>query len=269
MVHDQQQSILTSYRLDGKVAVIMGASRGIGLACAQALAQAGAEVVLSARDSPALRAAAADIPGGRALPCDVTDPEQVAATVGALERLDVLVNSAGGNLPEPFLDVTEEHLHQLFELNLMGTFRATQAAARIMRRTGAGGSIVNVSSDLGHVGMAGRSVYCATKHAVEGLTRALAVELAPLGIRVNSVGPTFIETDLTRPYFTDRAFLRSVLDRIPLNRLGQVEEVAAAVLFLASPASSLITGSRPAGGWRVDRAVGRSPAGYKGSPHRH
>ena len=241
-------SVLSTFRLDGKVAVVTGASRGIGRACAQALAEAGATVVSVARAGEALDEAAASLPGGRAIACDVTRPEQVAACFAQVPHVDVLVNSAGGNLPEPFLDVTEEHLRGLLDLNLMGTFRMTQAAVPKM---GDGGSIVNVSSDLGHVGMAGRTVYCAAKHGVEGLTRALALELAPSGIRVNSVGPTFIDTALTRPYFADPAFLEETLGRIPMHRIGRVEEVAAAVLFLASPASSLVTGAGLLvdGGW--------------------
>jgi len=232
------------------VAVVTGGSRGIGLACARGLAEAGAEVIVVARPGLGLEGAAAAVPGARALGCDVTRPDQVRESLAGLPRVDVLVNSAGGNLPEPFLDVSEEHLSALVELNLLGTFRVTQAVAGVMAK-GGGGSVVNVSSDLGHVGMAGRSVYCAAKHGVEGLTRALALELAPLGIRVNSVGPTFIDTDLTRPYFENPQFLAETLGKIPLGRIGRVEEVAAAVLFLASPAASLITGAALLvdGGW--------------------
>ena len=246
----EQESILSSYRVDGKVAVVTGGSRGIGFGCAQALAEAGAEVVLAARAGPGLEEAAASITGATFRACDVTDPAQVREAVGGLPRIDILVNSAGGNLPEPFLDVSEEHLHALIDLNLMGTFRVTQAAARVMA-AGGGGCVVNISSDFGHVGFPGRSVYCLTKHGVEGLTKAVALELAPLGIRVNSVCPTFIETPLTRPYFADPEFYRQAVSRIPLGRIGQVSEVAAAVLFLASPASSLVTGASLLvdGGW--------------------
>jgi len=243
-------SILASFRLDDRVAVVTGASHGIGLGCARALAEAGARVLLVARNHSQLEQAAASLPGARALACDVTDPEQVRTRIGGLERVDVLVNSAGGNLPEPFLDVSEENLRALLDLNLMGTFRVTQAAARLMAAAG-GGAVVNISSDFGHVGYPGRSVYCASKHGVEGLTRALAVELAPLGIRVNSVCPTFIETPMTRPYFDQPGFREEILRRIPIGRIGRVEEVAAAVLFLASPAASLITGASLLvdGGW--------------------
>jgi NAD(P)-dependent dehydrogenase (short-subunit alcohol dehydrogenase family) len=249
-VTPEQESILSSYRVDGKVAVVTGGSRGIGFGCAQALAEAGAEVVLVARAGPGLEEAAASVAGATFRACDVTDPAQVREAVGGLPRIDILVNSAGGNLPEPFLDVSEEHLQALIDLNLMGTFRVTQAAARVMA-AGGGGCVVNISSDFGHVGFPGRSVYCLTKHGVEGLTKAVALELAPLGIRVNSVCPTFIETPLTRPYLADQEFYRQAVSRIPLGRIGQVNEVAAAVLFLASPASSLVTGASLLvdGGW--------------------
>ncbi len=246
----EQEYVLSLYRVGGRVAVVTGGSRGIGFGCAQALAEAGAEVVLVARGGPRLEEAAASIRGATFRACDVTDPAQVREAVGGLPQIDILVNSAGGNVPEPFLEVSEEHLRALIELNLMGTFRVTQAAARVMA-AGGGGSVVNVSSDFGHVGFPGRSVYCASKHGVEGLTKAVALELAPLGIRVNSVCPTFIETSLTRPYLADPEFYKQAVSRIPLGRIGQVKEVAAAVLFLASPASSLVTGTSLLvdGGW--------------------
>jgi len=249
-VTPEHESVLSSFRVDGRVAVITGGSRGIGFGCAQALAEAGAEVVLVARAGPELERAAVSIPGATFRACDVTDPAQVREAIGGLPRIDILVNSAGGNLPEPFLDVSEEHLRSLIDLNLMGTFRVTQAATPLMA-AGRGGSVVNISSDFGHVGFAGRSVYCAGKHGVEGLTKAVALELAPLGVRVNSVCPTFIETQLTRPYFADPEFHRQAVARIPLGRIGRVKEVAAAVLFLASPAASLITGASLLvdGGW--------------------
>jgi NAD(P)-dependent dehydrogenase (short-subunit alcohol dehydrogenase family) len=161
------------------------------------------------------------------------------------------VNAAGTNIPEPFLQVSERSLDALLEVNVKGTFLAAQAAARRMVAGGRGGAIVNLSSQMGHVGAAGRSVYCATKHAVEGLTKALAVELAPHGIRVNSVAPTFVETPMTAPFLADEAFRAEVTGRIPLGRIGTVSDVTGAVVFLASPAACLVTGTSLVvdGGW--------------------
>ncbi len=240
--------------LDGRLAVVTGGGRGIGQGCALGLARAGANLVLVSRTHGELERVAADAEslGVQATPvtCDVTDSVAVSQLFDTLDRVDILVNSAGTNIPEPFVDVTEEHLDQLVELNLKASFRVTQAAARSMQPAG-GGAVVNVTSQMGWVGAQNRSVYCMTKHGVEGLTRALAVELAPHGIRVNSVAPTFIKTPMTAPFFEDEEFRRSVLDQIPLGRIGEVEEVVAGVVFLASPAASLITGASLLvdGGW--------------------
>jgi NAD(P)-dependent dehydrogenase (short-subunit alcohol dehydrogenase family) len=232
---------------DGKVVVVTGASRGLGLGCAQAFAARGAEVLMVARGADELEQAAASIraAGGqaRALPCDVTDAAAVTALFDALPRCDVLVNNAGGNRPMPFVDVPLETLDHLLDLNVRSMFVTAQAAARAMLRAGNGGSIVQMSSQMGHVGAPNRTVYCMTKWAIEGLTKAMAVELAPRQIRVNAVAPTYIETPLTRPFFADPAFREDTLRRIPLGRIGTIDEVSAAVLFLASPAASLITGS--------------------------
>jgi NAD(P)-dependent dehydrogenase (short-subunit alcohol dehydrogenase family) len=185
----------------------------------------------------------------------VTVGAQVREAFARVPRLDILINNAGANIPEPFVDVSEEHLDRVIALNVRAAFLAAQAAARKMLeapdRRARGGAIVNISSQMGHVGSPGRSVYCMTKHGLEGLTKALAVELAPHNIRVNSVAPTFIETPMTKPFFEEPRFRDWVLSRIPLGRLGQLEEVVAAVAFLASPAASLITGASLVvdGGW--------------------
>ena len=252
-------AVLSGCRLDGRVALVTGAGRGLGLAAAIGLAQAGAEVYLVSRTLAELERAADSIrsDGGAATPlaCDVTSGAQVRDAVGRLPRLDILVNNAGGNMPEPFVDVTEERLDRVLNLNVRAAFLVAQAAARKMLeaadRKERGGAMVNVSSQMGHVGAAGRTVYCMTKHALEGLTKALAVELAPHNIRVNSVAPTFIETPLTAPFFEEPRFREWVLNRIPLGRLGKLEEVSATVAFLASPAASLITGASLLvdGGW--------------------
>jgi NAD(P)-dependent dehydrogenase (short-subunit alcohol dehydrogenase family) len=176
--------------------------------------------------------------------CDVTDSRQVEEAVDFLEQIDILVNNAGTNVPEPFLEVSEDNLDRMLAVNVKGVFLVAQAAARRMVERGEGGSIINISSQMGHVGAPRRTVYCATKHAVEGLTKAMAVELAPHKVRVNSVAPTFVETPMTKPLLEDETLREDTLSRIPLGRLGRVEDVTGAVLFLASPAAGLISRGR-------------------------
>lgn len=243
------------FRLDGRTALVTGAGRGLGRGIALGLAAAGAELLLNSRTPAELDAVAAEIAaaGGRAraLPFDVTDAAAVAAAFAGLRRLDILVNNAGVNRPQPFLAVDAATLDRMIDLNIRAVFRCAQAAARLMV-AGGGGVIVNMSSQMGHVGSErDRTVYVMTKHAVEGLTKAMAVELAPRGVRVVSIAPTFIETPLTRPFFDDPATRQWILDRIPLGRAGTVAEVAQAVVFLASPAAALVTGSSllADGGW--------------------
>jgi NAD(P)-dependent dehydrogenase (short-subunit alcohol dehydrogenase family) len=243
------------FRLDGKTALVTGAGRGIGRAVAFALAGAGAELVLVSRTASQLEEIASEIAraGGRsrALPLDVTDSAALRDAFADLSRLDILVNNAGVNRPQPFLEVDEETLDRLLTLNVRAAFLAAQAAARRMTAQGEG-VIINMTSQMGHVGSErDRTVYVMTKHAIEGLTKAMAVELASKGVRVVSIAPTFIDTPLVRPFFDDPTFRKWVLDRIPIGRLGTVEEVASAVVFLASPAASLVTGSSLLvdGGW--------------------
>ncbi len=220
-----------------------------------ALVAAGAELVLVSRTRSELEEVAGEIArhGGRAqaLPFDVTDSDAMRTAIAGLGRLDILVNNAGLNRPQPFLDVDEETLDRLLTLNVRAAFLTAQAAAKRMVAQ-KGGVIINMSSQMGHVGSErDRTVYVMTKHALEGLTKAMAVELAPKGVRVVSIAPTFIDTPLVRPFFDDPTFRQWVLDRIPLGRLGTVEEVASAVVFLASPAAALVTGSSLLvdGGW--------------------
>ncbi|MGH2985170.1 MAG: SDR family NAD(P)-dependent oxidoreductase [Solirubrobacterales bacterium] len=247
--------MLPGFGVEGRWAFVTGAGRGIGRGCALALAEAGADVVAASRTRDELEELRDEIEAlgrqARALVLDVTDGRAVARAIDSLDQLDIVVNSAGRNILEPFVEVSEEHLDQLLAINVKGTFLVAQAAARRMLAAESGGSIINLSSQMGHVGAPDRTVYCATKHAVEGLTRSMAVELAPHGIRVNSVAPTFIRTPMTAPLFADKG-LRVPLERqIPLGRIGQVEDVVGAVVFLASPAAALITGTslRVDGGW--------------------
>jgi NAD(P)-dependent dehydrogenase (short-subunit alcohol dehydrogenase family) len=236
---------MSRFGLAGSRALVTGAGSGIGEACALALAQAGADVALVSRTRADLDRVAGLVEGFgvRASPiaCDVTDRARVEELLGELAA-DILVNSAGTNVPEPFLEVSGDHLDAIVDVNVKATFHVTQTVARgmVARK---GGSIVNISSQMGHVGAARRTVYCMTKHAVEGFTKALAVELAPSGVRVNSVAPTYVETPMTRPFFADPAFRAQSLERIPLGRLGSVDDVVGAVVYLASAASSLVTGT--------------------------
>jgi NAD(P)-dependent dehydrogenase (short-subunit alcohol dehydrogenase family) len=232
--------------------MITGAGRGLGRACALAFARAGARVIAVARTAADLATLSCEVPdSGVAAWCEDVTSDAFYARVESLERLDILVNSAGMNRPLPVGEVDPATLDAMLALNVRAVYRTSQSAARVMLRAGHGGSIIHMSSQMGHVGAARRTVYCMTKHAVEGLTKALAIELAPRGIRVNSVAPTFIETEMTRSMLADSAFRSSVLENIPLGRIGKPEDVAGAVLFLASPAAALITGDslKVDGGW--------------------
>jgi NAD(P)-dependent dehydrogenase (short-subunit alcohol dehydrogenase family) len=247
-----------SFRLDGKRALVTGGGRGIGLAAASALAQAGAQVTLAARTQAEIEAAAQAIVArgdkAEALPLDVTDLDAVRAAVDKAAPFDVLVNNAGTNRPAVLMDVKVEDFDAIFALNVRAAFFMAQAVARRLIEAKRPGSIINISSQMGHVGAARRTVYCASKHAMEGFTKAMAIELAPHNIRVNSLGPTFLETPMTRPFFENKAFRDEVLAKIKLGRLGQLEELTGAIIFLASEASSLMTGSALLldGGWTAE-----------------
>ena len=244
-----------SFRLDGKKALVTGASRGLGRASAAALAEAGARVVLAARGQAALEQAAGEIAekGGAAetLALDIADVERAAAALAALGPVDILVNNAGGNRPAALLDVTVEDFDAVMGINVRGAYFCAQAVAREMVAARRGGVIINMSSQMGHVGGPRRTVYCASKHAIEGMTKAMAMDLAPHNIRVNAIGPTFISTPMTRPFLEDPAFKEDTLNRIALGRLGELSDIMGAVVFLASDAASLITGASLLidGGW--------------------
>jgi NAD(P)-dependent dehydrogenase (short-subunit alcohol dehydrogenase family) len=254
---------VSSASLAGATALVTGAGRGIGAATAFALASAGAdEVVLVSRTRAELEKVAEEIQQlgtrTRVEPCDLRDGAAIKGVIGSLPRLDVLVNNAGMNIPALLVDVTEADLDAVLSLNVRAAILVAQAATRKMlessaaERGAAGRSIINVTSQMGRVGAPRRTIYCATKHAIEGLTKAMAVELAPFGIRVNAVAPSFLDTPMTAPFFArDASFHQWVLDRIPLGRLGTVKEVAAVIAFLASPAAAFVTGESVAidGGW--------------------
>jgi NAD(P)-dependent dehydrogenase (short-subunit alcohol dehydrogenase family) len=247
-----------SFRLDGKRALITGAGRGIGLAAASALAEAGAEVTLAARSRDEIEEAAAAIKArgqkATALVLDVTDLEAVRLAIEKAPPFEILVNNAGSNRPAPFIDVKIEDFDAIFAINVRAAFFVAQAVARRLVEAKRAGSIIHISSQMGHIGGARRTVYCASKHALEGLTKAMAIELGPHGIRVNTLAPTFIETPLTRPFFEDENFRKDVLAKIKLGRLGKVEDLMGAIVFLASDASLLMTGTSLVvdGGWTAE-----------------
>jgi NAD(P)-dependent dehydrogenase (short-subunit alcohol dehydrogenase family) len=238
--------VLESFDLTGSLALVTGAGRGIGEACALGLARAGADLVLVSRSRDQLELVAGRVEEigrrARVAPCDVTSADDVRTLAERADSVDVLVNGAGTNVPESFLEVAERTFDTLLAVNLKGTFLVSQAIGRSMADRGRG-SIVNVSSQMGHVGGPNRTVYCASKHGVEGLTKAMALDLAPRGIRVNAIAPTYIETPMTSAFFADPQFRAETVARIPLGRVGRVDDVVGAVVYLASPAASLVTGA--------------------------
>ncbi|WP_422372495.1 SDR family NAD(P)-dependent oxidoreductase [Hoeflea sp.] len=246
------------FRLDGKRALVTGAGRGIGLLAARALAAYGAHVTLVARSdaeiSSAAQAITADGGLAEALVLDVTDTDAVRSKIAQAPAFDILVNNAGTNRPGPFVEVEPEAFDLVTDLNVKAAFFVAQAVSRRLIADGSRGSIINMSSQMGHVGAKDRTIYCTTKFAIEGMTKAMAVELAPHGIRVNSIGPTFIETPMTAPYFENEDFKNSVIAKIKLGRVGTVEDLAGALVLLASDASGLMTGSSILvdGGWTAE-----------------
>lgn len=244
------------FNLEGRSALVTGAGRGLGAVIAQGLAAAGAKTYVLSRNSAQLNELAERInaSGGQAeaVVCDITNPQAVQAALDAIDQLDILVNNAGTNIPADFIDVTPAQLDELLLLNVRAVFLTAQAAARkIMSNGSDGGSIINISSQMGHVGAPRRSVYCMSKHAVEGLTKSMALELAAHNIRVNTVAPTFVLTPMTETFFKEESFRDWVMQRLPLGRLLPAQDVAAAVCYLASPAAAMITGTslKLDGGW--------------------
>ena len=243
-----------SFRLDGKVALVTGASRGLGAGIADALKEAGATVAGTSREQGSAEQVAERLDSVPVV-MDVSDVASVRAGVdrvaSELGRLDILVNNAGLNVPQGIFEVDEASWDAVVDTNLKGTFFAAQAAARHMVAGGEGGRIINVASQAGVVGIEERSAYGASKGGTVVLTKVLAIELAQRGITVNAVAPTFIATELTRGTLEDPAWRERILSRIPLGRVGEVEEVAAATVYLASPAAALVTGHTLMvdGGW--------------------
>jgi NAD(P)-dependent dehydrogenase (short-subunit alcohol dehydrogenase family) len=247
-----------SFRIDGRRALVTGAGRGIGLGAATALAAAGAHVTLCARTSGELTEAAEAIRleghSVDAFQLDVTDLADMRRQMGAREPYDILVNNAGTNRPKPMTDVLDEDFDVIMNLNVRSAYFLTQAVVRRLLAEKRAGSIINISSQMGHVGGALRSLYCASKWAMDGFTRAMAIELAPSGIRVNTLCPTFIETPMTKPFFDNPDFRSEVLYKIKMGRLGTIEDLMGAIVFLASDASALMTGSSLMvdGGWTAE-----------------
>ncbi|MCC1493759.1 SDR family NAD(P)-dependent oxidoreductase [Cognatishimia sp. F0-27] len=247
-----------SFRLDGRRALVAGASSGIGLGCAVALARAGAHVTLAARRIEALQALAdalrAEGCEADAMAMDVADVEATAASVASAGPFDILLNSAGLARHSPALETREADYDIVTDLNVKGAYFLAQAVAKGLFAAGKPGSLITISSQMAHVGGIDRGVYCATKHAVEGFTKAMAIEWGKAGIRINTICPTFVLTDLTRPTFENPERRAWIEDKIKLGRAGEVEDLMGVAVFLASDAAAMITGSAILvdGGWTAE-----------------
>lgn len=244
-----------SFRLDGKRALVTGASSGIGLGAAVALGEAGARVTLAARTESSLSECVEAMQQAGmqadALQLDISDIKRTAKLIEEQDAFDVLVNSAGGARHSATVDTTEEDYDFVSDLNVKAAYFLTQSVAKGLLKAGRPGSLINVSSQMAHVGGIDRAVYCATKHAVEGFTKSMAIELGPNGIRVNTICPTFIRTPMTEPTFSDPARVAWIEEKIKLGRVGEVKDIMGAVVYLASDAASLVTGTSLLidGGW--------------------
>ncbi len=235
------------FRLDGKRALVTGGSRGIGLATAFALAKAGAQVVIASRDEEGLNAAKEKLAQQamvvQTCQLDVTDPVSVKEVIANQEPFQVLVNNAGGNRPGALLSMSDEDIDAVLRLNVKSTLMISREVLKGMIQQARGGSIINLSSQYGHIGAPERALYSAAKHGVEGVTKSLAWEVGMHGIRVNAVAPSMIETDMTRARLADPEVRSAFASKSALGRIGQPEDIAGAVLFLASDAASYITGT--------------------------
>ncbi len=247
-----------SFSLTGKRALVAGASSGIGLGCAVALAQAGAQVTLAARNADKLQNAAAQMSDAgmqvETLQLDVSDVAGTEAAVAEAGPFDILVNSAGLAIHSPATETTEADFDAVANLNIKGAYFLTRAVAKGLIAAGKPGSLINISSQMAHVGGIDRAVYCATKHAVEGFTKAMAIEWGHHGIRVNTICPTFIRTPLTESTFNNPDRVKWITEKIKLGRVGEVADIMGPVVYLASDASALMTGTHMLidGGWTAD-----------------
>jgi len=247
-----------AFRLDGKRALVTGASSGIGLGCAAGLAEYGAELVVAARSKEKLdmfvEAAKAAGLSAQAVVMDVSDIAQTQQTLAKLGHFDILVNSAGIARHGPALNTAAENFDAVMDVNLRGAYFLSQTLAAQMIETGKGGSIINISSQMAHVGGIERSVYCASKFAVEGFTKAMAIEWGQYGVRINTVCPTFVRTALTQTTFDDPDKRAWIMNKIKLGRVAEVEDIMGSVVFLASDAAAMITGTSLLvdGGWTAE-----------------
>jgi len=244
-----------NFNLAGKRALITGGSRGLGFYAAKALVQAGAHITLVARSKESLESAQEELKEAgyncEILKLDITDSRAVDASLENNQPYQILVNNAGMNRPKNLVDLKNEDIDAVLDLNVKAVFYVTRKVTQQLLATNLSGSIINISSQMGIVGSPRRTLYCASKHAIEGMTKALAWELGPNNIRVNTICPTFIHTDMTASMLTHPEFHDWVIQKIALGRIGQPEEIMGAVVFLASSASSLVTGSALMldGGW--------------------
>ena len=247
---------LQKINLKNKYALVTGAGKGLGRACSIALAEAGATVIALSRTLSDLNKLDKDIKKikGKVIkvPCDVMNYEELKTKLEKIKIIDVLVNNAGTNIPEPFEKIKQTSMNYLVDLNLKAAFNVAQLVVKkMLKNKKRPGSIINMSSQLGHVGMGGRNIYNMTKFGIEGLTKGMAIDLAKFNIRVNSVCPTFVATPRATKYLADKAFKKYALSNIPLGRIATESDVATAITFLSSSASSMITGTNIIidGGW--------------------
>ncbi len=247
---------LQKINLKKKYALVTGAGKGLGRACSIALAEAGATVIALSRTQSDLNKLEKDIKKVKGkvikIECDVMNYQDLRAKLNKIKIIDILVNNAGTNIPEPFENIKQSSMNYLVDLNLKAAFNVAQLVVKKMiKNKKRSGSIINMSSQLGHVGMIGRNVYNMTKFGIEGLTKGMGVELAKKNIRVNSVAPTFVETPMVKRFFKNNKFKKLVLEKIPVGKVATESDVATTVCFLASSASSMITGTSIIidGGW--------------------